>query len=92
MWYDPARPLHDRYQVRHDFLDASLGREIVTIAQLIDAFFRWELNSCEVIVRGGEAQPIDYANASPDLSLIEPPLLLPVGDPGARSPGRRSAP
>jgi hypothetical protein len=70
MWYDPARPLHDRYQVRHDFLDPALGREIVTIAQLVDAFFRWELNSCEVIVRGREAHPIDYANASPDLSLI----------------------
>ena len=70
MWYDPARPLHDRYQVRHDFLDSALGREIVTIAQLVDAFFRWELNSCEVIVRGSEAHPIDYANASPDLSLI----------------------
>jgi hypothetical protein len=69
MWYDPGRPLHDRYQVRHGFLDDTLGREIVTIAQLVDAYFRWELNSCEVIVRGGDAYPIDYANASPDLAL-----------------------
>jgi hypothetical protein len=69
MWYDPERPLHDRYQVRHEFLDARLGNEILTIAQLVNAFFRWELNSCEVIVRGGDAHPIDYANASPDLAL-----------------------
>jgi hypothetical protein len=69
MSYDPSRPLHDRYRVRHDFLTPEQGGEVVTIALLVNAFFRWELNSCETIVRGGEAFPIDYANASPDLAL-----------------------
>jgi hypothetical protein len=36
----------------------------------VNAFFRWEFNSCETIVRDGEVYPIDYANASPDVSLI----------------------
>ena len=41
-----------------------------TIGRLVNAFFRWEFNSCEVIVKGGEAAPIDYANASPDIALV----------------------
>jgi hypothetical protein len=35
----------------------------------VNAFFRWEFNSCESIVRRGEAFPIDYANASPDVAV-----------------------
>jgi hypothetical protein len=35
----------------------------------VNAFFRWEFNSCETIVKGSEAYPIDYANASPDVAL-----------------------
>jgi hypothetical protein len=69
MWFDPARPMHDRYQVRHDFLSPGLGDEVVTIARLVNAFFRWEFNSCETIVAGGIARPFDYANASPDVAL-----------------------
>ena len=70
MHFDPDRPMHDRYRVAHDFLSPELGREVVTISRLVNAFFRWEFNSCETIVRGTEAYPIDYANASPDVSLI----------------------
>jgi len=69
MRFEPDRPLHDRYAVAHDFLTPELGREVVTISRLVNAFFRWELNSCETIVKGGDAYPIDYANASPDLAL-----------------------
>jgi hypothetical protein len=69
MWFDPSRPMYDRYQVRHDFLTPELGNEIVTISRLINAFFRWEFNSCETIVKDGVAYPIDYANASPDVAL-----------------------
>jgi hypothetical protein len=69
MWFEPGRPMHDRYQVRHDFLSAGLGDEIVTISRLVNAFFRWEFNSCETIVKDGVAYPIDYANASPDVAL-----------------------
>jgi hypothetical protein len=70
MRFEPDRPLHDRYQVQHDFLDAHTGREVVTIGQTVNSFFRWEFNSCETLIRGGEVFPIDYANACPDVSLI----------------------
>jgi hypothetical protein len=70
MHYEPERPLHDRYQVRHGFLSADVGREVVTIGRLVNAFFRWEFNSCETIVKSGYVYPIDYANACPDMSLI----------------------
>ncbi len=69
MWFDPGKPMYDRYQVRHDFLSPELGEEIVTISRLVNAFFRWEFNSCETIVKDGIAHPIDYANASPDVAL-----------------------
>jgi hypothetical protein len=69
MYFDPDRPLHDRYQVRHDFLEPEIGAEVVGISKIVNAFFRWEFNSCESLVRGGEVFPIDYANASPDVAL-----------------------
>src|SRR6201997_2652497 len=69
MWFDPGRPMHDRFQIRHDFLSPELGDEIVSISRLVNAFFRWEFNSCETIVKDGIAHPIDYANASPDVAL-----------------------
>ena len=69
MWFDPARPLHDRYQVRHDFLTPEQGDEVVTISRTVNAFFRWEFNSCETIIKDGVVYPIDYANASPDVAL-----------------------
>jgi hypothetical protein len=69
MWFDPSRPMHDRYQVRHDFLTPELGEEVISISRLVNAFFRWEFNSCETIVKDGIAYPIDYANASPDVAL-----------------------
>jgi hypothetical protein len=69
MWFEPSRPMYDRYQVRHEFLTPELGQEMVTVARLVNSFFRWEFNSCEVIVKDGVAYPIDYANASPDVAL-----------------------
>ena len=69
MRFQPERPLHDRYAVAHDFLSPERGWEVVTISRLVNAFFRWEFNSCETIVKGAEAHPIDYANASPDVAL-----------------------
>ena len=70
MHFDPDRPLHDRYQVDHEFLSPRTGEEAVTIGRTVNAFFRWEFNSCETLVRGEEVHPIDYANACPDVSLI----------------------
>src|SRR5215208_6820401 len=69
MKYRPDRPQHDRYEVAHDFLTPELGQEVVTISQLVNAFFRWEFNSCETLIKDGVAYPIDYANASPDVAL-----------------------
>jgi hypothetical protein len=69
MKFRPELPMHDRYAVDHDFLSAELGEEVVTISRLVNAFFRWEFNSCECLVRGDQVHPIDYANASPDIAL-----------------------
>ena len=69
MRFDPDAPMHERYRVQHDFLDARVGDEVVTISRTINAFFRWEFNSCEVLVKDGEVYPIDYANACPDVAV-----------------------
>jgi hypothetical protein len=69
MRFDPAAPMHARYRVEHDFLDAAAGSEAVAISRIVNAFFRWEFNSCEMLVRGGDVFPIDYANACPDISV-----------------------
>jgi hypothetical protein len=69
MKFRPDLPMHDRYAVSHDFLTAEVGEEVLTISQLVNAFFRWEFNSCECLVRGDQVHPIDYANASPDVAL-----------------------
>ncbi len=69
MAYEPDRPLHDRYQVRHEFLTPDVGFEVVTFSRLVNAFFRWEFNSSETIVKDGVVYPIDYANASPDVAV-----------------------
>jgi hypothetical protein len=69
MRFQPEQPMHLRYAVDHDFLSAAAGAEVVTISKLVNAFFRWEFNSCETLVKDGEAYPIDYANACPDVAL-----------------------
>jgi hypothetical protein len=61
--------MHDRYQVDHEFLSPSVGNEVVTIGRTVNAFFRWEFNSCETLVRGNDVFPIDYANACPDVAI-----------------------
>ena len=67
--FRPELPMHDRYAVSHDFLGPDVGLEVVTISRLVNAFFRWEFNSCETLVRGPDVYPIDYANACPDVAL-----------------------
>lgn len=61
--------MHDRYEVAHDFLTPTVGNEAVTISRLVNAFFRWEFNSCEMLVHGSDLYPIDYANACPDVAI-----------------------
>ncbi len=69
MRFRPELPMHERYAVDHEFLSAPVGVEVVTIGRLVNAFFRWEFNSCETLVADGEIYPIDYANACPDVAL-----------------------
>jgi hypothetical protein len=69
MKFQPDKPMHDRYAVAHDFLPPEVGAEVLAISRLINAFFRWEFNSCESLVRGTEVHPIDYANACPDIAI-----------------------
>jgi len=69
MKFRPELPMHERYAVQHDFLSPQAGAEVVAISRLINAFFRWEFNSCESLVVGEEVCPIDYANACPDISI-----------------------
>jgi hypothetical protein len=70
MRYQPTRPLHLRYQVEHEFLSPDAGHQVTTFGLTVGAFFRWEFNSFEVLVRGGSSIPIDFANATPDMALI----------------------
>jgi hypothetical protein len=69
MKFQPDQPMHDRYAVDHSFLSPEAGEEVLSISRLINAFFRWEFNSCESLVVGGSVHPIDYANACPDISI-----------------------
>jgi hypothetical protein len=69
MHFDPGAAMHERYSVQHEFLSPEVGREVVTISRLVNAFFRWEFNSCEMLVKDSDVHPIDYANASPDVGL-----------------------
>jgi len=69
MKFQPDEPMHNRYAVAHDFLEPETGNEVVTISRVVNAFFRWEFNSCESLVSGTEVHPIDYANACPDVAI-----------------------
>jgi hypothetical protein len=69
MRFQPELPMHLRYAVDHAFLTPEVGEEVVTISRLVNAFFRWEFNSCETLIKGAGVHPIDYANACPDVAL-----------------------
>ena len=69
MKFQPDEPMHHRYAVAHNFLSPQVGAEVVTISQTVNAFFRWEFNSCEMLVKDGLVYPIDYANACPDVAV-----------------------
>jgi hypothetical protein len=69
MKFQPDQPMHLRYSVDHSFLTPEAGSEVTTIGKLVNAFFRWEFNSCETLVKDGVVYPIDYANACPDVAL-----------------------
>jgi len=69
MDFRPDEPMHNRYAVTHDFLSPSAGKQAVAISRIVNAFFHWEFNSCEMLVKGDDVHPIDYANACPDVAV-----------------------
>ncbi len=64
--YDPSAPLHDRYTMDRNFISAGEQRMLEDITLTINAFFGWDFNSCEALLRNHEWYPIDFANACPD--------------------------
>ena len=53
MHYDVTQEHHFRYTPDRDFLSPALEHEVTTISRLVNAFFRWDFNSCESIVKTG---------------------------------------
>jgi hypothetical protein len=64
--YNPAAPLHARYEVAFDFLEAEEFAWLRDTTLTINTFFGWDFNSCEALREGGVFYPIDFANACPD--------------------------
>jgi hypothetical protein len=64
--YDPSAPLHGRYREDRDFLAADDAALLEDITLTINAFFGWDFNSCEALLRMGVWYPIDFANPCPD--------------------------
>ena len=64
--YDPSAPLHDRYRMDVDFLNADDSSVLEDMTVTINSFFGWDFNSCEALRRDGIWHPIDFANACPD--------------------------
>jgi hypothetical protein len=69
MNFRPDEPMHNRYAVSHGFLSPRAGQETAAISRIVNALFSWEFNSCEMLVKGDEVYPIDYANACPDVAV-----------------------
>lgn len=64
--YDPSAPLHARYVNELEVLDAEQRRVLEDITLTINAFFGWDFNSCESLLKDGVWYPIDFANPCPD--------------------------
>jgi hypothetical protein len=69
MNFRPEEPMHNRYAVSHGFLSSKAGRECEAVSRIVNAFFGWEFNSAEMLVKGDSVHPIDYANACPDVAV-----------------------
>lgn len=64
--YDIDAPLHNRYTMERDFATAEELSLIRDMTLVINAFFAWDFNSCELIHKEGVWHPIDFANPCPD--------------------------
>ena len=75
--YDIEAPLHNRYTLERDFAtedELSLIRDMTLV---INAFFAWDFNSCELIHKDGVWHPIDFANPCPDSQVTSPHYHFP---------------
>lgn len=64
--YNADAPLHGRYMVDFNYLNAEEHLRATQTCRLINAFFSWDFNSCEMLRKDGVLYPIDFANACPD--------------------------
>ena len=64
--YDPSAPLHQRYQEAFDFITPEQQSLLEDITLTINAFFGWDFNSCEALLKDDDWHPIDFANPCPD--------------------------
>ena len=69
MRFRPEEPMHNRYEVSHGFLSESAGHQAAAISRIVNGFFGWDFNSAEMLVKGDDVHPIDYANACPDVAV-----------------------
>jgi len=75
--YDPAAPLHERYAVDFDFVNAEEWQLLHDMVLTINSFFGWDFNSCEALRKDGVFYPIDFANACPDSQVTSLHFHLP---------------
>lgn len=64
--YDPAAALHQRYTTESEFMTTKDQALIEDITLTINAFFGWDFNSCEALLKNHVWHPIDFANPCPD--------------------------
>ena len=69
MKYLPEEPIHRHYAEEPIELEDGLRQEIIDQVKIVNAFFRWEYNSYETLIKDGELYPIDFANACPDSAI-----------------------
>ncbi len=64
--YDPDQPLHARYREEEEPLGPADAAHLRAVTLTINAFFGWDFNSCESLLKAGVWHPIDFANPCPD--------------------------
>ena len=69
MKFLPEEPIHRHYHEDPIQLDDKIRKEIIDQVKIVNAFFRWEYNSYEALIKDGELYPIDFANACPDSAI-----------------------